>query len=202
MLKNCFFVSLAVLGLSCGIWDLHYVMWDLSLWWLRLLFAVSGLSRSEACGILVPWPGVDWTCICCIARWILNHWTMREVSQIYFSDGMWFKLGGECSNTPRFWLSFVILPLFLCVLVCDIFFFNLKIFVQIGSLYQDISVTSSEKTSLIIHAMPLSFMSSFRHLCLCSTYPCGNCTFVYLYFACLHVAVHGCLGSISVQCLV
>ena len=45
-------------------------------------------------------------------------------------------------------------------------------------------------------------MSSFRHLCLCSTYPCGNCVFVYLYFACLHVAVRGCLGSISVQCLV
>ena len=35
------------------------------------------LSCPEACGILVPLPGME--TVPCITRWILNHWTTREV---------------------------------------------------------------------------------------------------------------------------
>ena len=31
-----------------------------------------------ACGILAP-PTRDGTCVPCVAQWIFNHWTIREV---------------------------------------------------------------------------------------------------------------------------
>ena len=49
---------------SCGMWAL----------WLE----VRMLSCPEACGILVSWPGIKPTSPC-IGRWVLNHWTTREV---------------------------------------------------------------------------------------------------------------------------
>ena len=47
--------------------------------WLHgVLVAACRLSCPAACGILVPRPGIR-TCVPCIGRWILNHWTTREV---------------------------------------------------------------------------------------------------------------------------
>ena len=51
---------------SCGVW--------------ASVVATLGLSCPEACGILVPHQGLNplpW-----IARWILNHWTIREFSTV------------------------------------------------------------------------------------------------------------------------
>ena len=45
------FIYVAALGLSCGTWDLCWVMQDLLVW--------CRLSSSTACGILVPWPGIQ-----------------------------------------------------------------------------------------------------------------------------------------------
>ena len=42
------------------------------------LVAVPGLSCPKACGILVPRTGIE-PAFPCIARWILNHWTTRQV---------------------------------------------------------------------------------------------------------------------------
>ena len=61
------FIYLAVSGLSCGMWDLRCIMWELllkcmdsPLWLAGSAFTVHGLSCSTACGILVLQPG-DWT---------------------------------------------------------------------------------------------------------------------------------------------
>ena len=40
------------------------------------------LSRSTACGILVLRPGT------CLGRWILNHWTTREVPEFLYECGL------------------------------------------------------------------------------------------------------------------
>ena len=56
---------MAVLGLSCGMWDLP-VSWGLFHYGTRILYlqckgsvvAAHRLSCSAACGILVPWPGI------------------------------------------------------------------------------------------------------------------------------------------------
>ena len=59
------FISLTEVGLSCGTWDLLCVMQGLSLW-LRIMWDISSLTK-------------DQTHISCITRWILNHWTTKEV---------------------------------------------------------------------------------------------------------------------------
>ena len=43
---------------------------------------VQGLSCSTACGILVPWPGIE--SASCIGRRILNQWTTSETPWIFF----------------------------------------------------------------------------------------------------------------------
>ena len=53
------FIYLTVLGPNCGIWDLHHVMWHLLLSHADSLVVVCRLSRPIACGILVPWPGIE-----------------------------------------------------------------------------------------------------------------------------------------------
>ena len=55
-----------------------------------LLLCSTGLSYSEACEILVPWPEIK---LVSPGRWILNHWTTREVPPITFR-------AKECSG-PR-----------------------------------------------------------------------------------------------------
>ena len=52
------FIYLTVSGFSCGTWDLHCSVWDLSLWCVDSVIAVHGLSCFAACGILLPWPGI------------------------------------------------------------------------------------------------------------------------------------------------
>ena len=74
------FFLFPALGLSCSMWDLHCGVQDLSLQQVGFsLIAAHGLSCPMAYRILVPWPGIDH--IPCIGRWILNHWTIREVPQ-------------------------------------------------------------------------------------------------------------------------
>ena len=79
-LKNYLFIYLAVSGLSCGMWDLCFGMWDLFFVACRLfvvacrllsscgpraleregsVVVARGLSCPEACGILVPRPGIE-----------------------------------------------------------------------------------------------------------------------------------------------
>ena len=60
------FIYLAALGLSCGTWELCYVIWDLSLQYMDSLVAACGLSScsvlvlgSVAHGILVPRPEIE-----------------------------------------------------------------------------------------------------------------------------------------------
>ena len=59
-----------------------------------LVVGACGLSRclqlagSEPSGLVILWHVVssqtrDWTSVPCIARWILNHWTTREVPSLY-----------------------------------------------------------------------------------------------------------------------
>ena len=45
-------------GLGCGTWDLHCIMWDLSLWCTCSVIAVLRFTCFAECGILVPQPGV------------------------------------------------------------------------------------------------------------------------------------------------
>ena len=79
-----FIYYVAVLGLSCGMWDLPCVLGDLSLRHMDSLFAVQGRSTSSTqaellCGM---WDlsslTRDRTHVLRIARQILNHWTGRE----------------------------------------------------------------------------------------------------------------------------
>ena len=66
MISFCFFlfkylfIYLAALGLSCSMGDLRCGMWGLSLWYAGFsLVAAHRLSCPVACGILVPWPGIE-----------------------------------------------------------------------------------------------------------------------------------------------
>ena len=63
-------IYLAALGHSCSKHDLHCVVWDLLLWHTDCLVVAHGpqstqgvvalrLSCSAACGILVPWSGIE-----------------------------------------------------------------------------------------------------------------------------------------------
>ena len=67
---------LAVSGLSCSTQDVHCGIQTLSLWHTGSVapqhvgsYSLWDLSSSTG----------DWTCIPCIARRMLNHWTSREV---------------------------------------------------------------------------------------------------------------------------
>ena len=51
----------------------------LFIWLPGVLVAACGLNRSVACGILVPRMTRDRTRVPCTGRWILNHWTTKEV---------------------------------------------------------------------------------------------------------------------------
>ena len=50
---NFHFISLAVSGLGCGTWDLHYIMWDL---WSRRTdsLAVAWAQWSQQAGTWLP----------------------------------------------------------------------------------------------------------------------------------------------------
>ena len=52
--KNCVFIYMATPHISCGMWD------------------------SVACGILVPWPGIE-PRPPGLGAWMLSHWTIKEV---------------------------------------------------------------------------------------------------------------------------
>ena len=93
------FIYLAMLGLSCGIWDLHCVMWNLLLqltdssydmqaqqlgvWALKHV-----ASPAVATGLVAPWhvrsqflnQGLNSCPLHC--RWSLNHWATREAPDI------------------------------------------------------------------------------------------------------------------------
>ena len=79
-----FFVVCGLLS-GCGAWFLERVgsvvcgMWALSLRHMRSVVVACGLSCPVARGILVPRQGIERTHVPCIGRWILNHWTTREV---------------------------------------------------------------------------------------------------------------------------
>ena len=53
----------AASGLGCSPWDLHWVLQDSSSWLFSLVRGLQWLwlrlSCSAACGILVPWPGIE-----------------------------------------------------------------------------------------------------------------------------------------------
>ena len=59
-----FFLCVYLAGVTCGTWDLCWVMWGVSLWSvdsLVVLLRISNcrLTRYMACGILIPQPGIE-----------------------------------------------------------------------------------------------------------------------------------------------
>ena len=58
----------------------------------------TGLGCSEACGLLVPWPGIE--CVTCFARQILNHGTTKEVP-----SSCSFFLRGPYKGTGKYTFS-------------------------------------------------------------------------------------------------
>ena len=72
---------------SCGLQAQEHLgsvvcgMWALSLRCASSVVVACTLSCPVACGILVLPPGIE-PCVPCIVRWILYHWTTREVPQI------------------------------------------------------------------------------------------------------------------------
>ena len=75
-------IDLAAPGLSWGTQDLHRITAH------GLSSHPNGLSGCAECGILVSHPGIKPTSPC-IARWILNHWTTREVPRSSFLNICW-----------------------------------------------------------------------------------------------------------------
>ena len=95
------YLFLAVLGLCCWVWAFSScreqgysfvavgslsLLWVLLLWSKGLVYVASvvvvhGLSCLAVCEVsfLVSFQARDQTCVPCIGRWILNHWTIREV---------------------------------------------------------------------------------------------------------------------------
>ena len=78
-------IYLAALGLSCGTWDLHCILEDLSLQCTDSLVVMHRLSSCGTQPLLLhgTWDlssqTRDRTCDPCIARQIINHWPTREV---------------------------------------------------------------------------------------------------------------------------
>ena len=75
-------IDSAAPGLSCGTQDLHCITAP------GLSSHPNGLSGCAARGILVSQPGIKPTSPC-TARWILNHWTTREVPRSSFLNICW-----------------------------------------------------------------------------------------------------------------
>ena len=75
------YLSLAVLGLSC-------IMWDLSLWPMDSLVAARAAQCARAQSPHGVWDlssrARDQTHVCFIGRWNLNHWTTREIPLLCF----------------------------------------------------------------------------------------------------------------------
>ena len=70
-------------GLNYSMGDFHCIRQALSLCHRDFLVMVRRLSSSVACGILVPQCGIE-PMSPCIARQILNHWTIRRVPGVIF----------------------------------------------------------------------------------------------------------------------
>ena len=65
---------------SCGPWAVEHA---------GSVAAACRLSCSLVCGMLVPWPGIK-PMPPCIARWILNHWTTREIPlRVFIINKCW-----------------------------------------------------------------------------------------------------------------
>ena len=104
--KKYTYLSLAALSLcrcagafsSCTVWVSHCGgfsccrSWALGVWAQQLWLTGSRVQAQVWCmGFAAPWPmgsswTRDWTRVPCTARWILNHWTTREVvfSNMYY----------------------------------------------------------------------------------------------------------------------
>ena len=78
--KNIYlFVYLAVLGLSCDMWDFWAWMWHVGSF-PNCGFTVCGIF---SCGMwdLVPWSEIESTSA--LGVWSLSHWTTKEVPKLY-----------------------------------------------------------------------------------------------------------------------
>ena len=73
---------------SCGERRLLSHCYDLSLWGMGSVVVAHRLSCPEACGIFLD---QELNPIPCIGRWILNHWTTREVQW----SGLCFQCRGH-----------------------------------------------------------------------------------------------------------
>ena len=80
-----------MLGLSCGTMDLHRDLWDPSTGHTDSLVVACRLRSGSRwvevlCGKRdLSSPTRDQTHVPCISRWILNHWTTREVCLFIFN---------------------------------------------------------------------------------------------------------------------
>ena len=84
---------------SCGAWAPEHVgsvvcgTWALQLRHVSSVVVAHRLCCPAACGILVSLPARDLTRVPCIGRWILYHWTTREVPVLnIFEDERSIKL--------------------------------------------------------------------------------------------------------------
>ena len=87
--SNSFLFTLSLFFFGC----IRSQVWHTgsSLWHMGSFVAVHGLVLVVACGLQSAWAQMpcsmwdlssltrDQTCVLCIGRWILNHWTTREV---------------------------------------------------------------------------------------------------------------------------
>ena len=92
---------------SCGVWALEHagsavLMHELSGCGMQTsLAAMHGLSCCETCGLWhLSSLTRDQTCIPCIGRWILNHWTTREVPAVTLF--LKTKLPGEETRITKY----------------------------------------------------------------------------------------------------
>ena len=121
--KNYLFIYMAVLGLCCSTWILQCCERDFSScseWGLfagcgvealhcsSLLSQITGCRQQTqySCGAQAQLPYSRWdlsslirdqTCVSCIERWILNHWTTREASTIALKETWWIIAEGFVS---------------------------------------------------------------------------------------------------------
>ena len=112
--KFCFPSGIQLLSCSLFFWLcwVFVAVWGLLLLQsmaleLSSLIVVCWLGCSEAFEILTP-PTRDWTHVPCIGRWILNHWTIREVpSCSLLSTCYTFRLSKSYfSASYSFWMNY------------------------------------------------------------------------------------------------
>ena len=72
-------LSLLLLSLK-----IYYIIYIIYIIYLAVWMLVVAYWLNWTCGVLVPWPGIE-PHAPCIGRWILNHWTTREVPSFLFS---------------------------------------------------------------------------------------------------------------------